>query len=433
MYAQALKPGDVLGGKYRIARELGRGGMGVVYEAENVYTKRRVAIKCMHAHEAPDQGGQSRWLREAQAAARIQHRNVVDVYDVGFEQDAIFLVMELLAGETLAASLERAKLPLPYFLRLLTQAMRGVAHAHRVGIIHRDIKPENILLAREADQAYPVPKLLDFGIAKLDDLDAIGAGHALGTPLFMSLEQLRGQRDLDARVDVYGFGVILYMALTGRPPYFGHTLQELLYNVTTVQALPPEELRPELPRALCSVIARAIAKEREERIGSVQQLIEQLAPFCADESFGPNPGATTILGRQEHTTAPALDDVHTPEPRRTQISARVSATAMTTPSPARAKPEPRTLTVLLPMAAGVAIAAGALTLAFLPERQGAMPASEPAAPSGPQITAGARQLPRPLVDAALPVAATASPPRRDPQGDAGAAAIRGARARTSRP
>lgn len=261
--------------------------MGIVYEAENVFTKRRVAIKWLSTTAPRGQSRQDRLLREAQAASRIHHRNVVDVYDVGFAPGAIFLVMQLLRGETLATFLETKVVSVPVLLRLLLPAMRGVAEAHRQGVIHRDVKPENIFLAREVDQDEPVAKILDFGIAKLEHMQSLttSGGHALGTPMFMSLEQLRGDRDLDGRVDVYGFGVILYMALTGTAPYPGTTLAELAEKVATSSAPSLQTLRTDLPRALVEVVTRAIARERSDRTSSMEALIRELSPFASEDEY----------------------------------------------------------------------------------------------------------------------------------------------------
>ncbi|MEY4513738.1 MAG: hypothetical protein RLZZ450_5860 [Pseudomonadota bacterium] len=280
-----FEAGETVGGKYRIVRTLGRGGMGVVYEAENELTSRRVALKTMLPSETNPSGATGRQLREARAAARIRHRNVVDLYDVVLDQGVAILVMELLNGDTLAHVLSTNTVPVPAFLRMLMQAMRGVAHAHRAGILHRDIKPENIMLAREPDHPELVPKVLDFGVAKLDDGESLThSGAAVGTPRFMALEQLRGERDLDQRVDVYGFGVILYMALTGRAPHEARSMPELIYKIALNPVMPVHTLRPELPEALSAVVGRAIAKQREERTANLELLIGELTPFAEQTS-----------------------------------------------------------------------------------------------------------------------------------------------------
>jgi eukaryotic-like serine/threonine-protein kinase len=205
--------GSVLAGRFRVLRQLGEGGMGVVLEAENTQTGKRVAIKWLRAALASQPDAVERFLREARASARVRHPNVVDVYDVVQEADSAFLVMELLEGELLTAVLERGGIPAHELIALLLDAMRGVAAAHKQGVIHRDIKPDNIFLEFESDRGRRTPKVLDFGISKLsagEPLSLTQAGVTLGTPLYMSLEQLRGADDIDERTDVYAFGVILY-------------------------------------------------------------------------------------------------------------------------------------------------------------------------------------------------------------------------------
>lgn len=281
MQVRTPRVGDLLGGKYLIVRSLGDGGMGTVFEAENTFTNKRVALKWLLASLAQRPEAKERLLREARAGSRVKHRNVVDTYDVGFEGDAMFLVMELLEGQTLATFLETSCVDIAAFIRLLLPALRGVAEAHRQGVIHRDIKPENIFLADEVDHTGQVAKVLDFGIAKLDgDSLRTRSGSAVGTPAFMSFEQLRGVRELDGRVDVYGFGVILYMALTGRLPYVADSLPELVYKMTVGELTPLLALRPELSPELCATVERAMNRDRAQRTPSLDRLLQELAPYA---------------------------------------------------------------------------------------------------------------------------------------------------------
>jgi len=281
--------GAVLGGRFRIVRRIGEGGMGVVLEAENTLTGKRVAIKWMHPQLAAQADAAERMVREARASARVRHPNVVDVYDVIQETGAIFLVMELLEGEPLGAMLERNDVEPHVIIAHLIDAMRGVAAAHREGVIHRDIKPDNIFLAREPDRSRPIPKVLDFGISKLTDreggLSLTRTGMTLGTPLYMSYEQLAGVRDIDGRTDVYAFGVILYEALTGQPPFNAETFSELIIKITTTQPPTPKALRPSLPTALSSIVETAMRRDRVERTPSLDALISALEPFASREGY----------------------------------------------------------------------------------------------------------------------------------------------------
>ncbi len=257
--------------------------MGAVYEAEHVGTGKHVAIKWLHPHVMENRLAIERLMREAQASARVRHINVVDVYDVEREGDALFLVMELLDGEPLTNMLERGGVPFHIVLGLIAQAMRGVAEAHRQGIVHRDIKPDNIFLSYQHDRAQPLAKVLDFGISKLDvpqgGLSLTQTGSALGTPLYMSYEQLAGLRDVDARSDIYAFGVIMYEALTGMLPYSAENFAELAAKVITTDPPTPRQLRPEIPEALDQLITWAMRKRREERPANLGVLLEALQPF----------------------------------------------------------------------------------------------------------------------------------------------------------
>ena len=279
-----LEPGHELErGKYRILRLLARGGMGSVYEAEHTGTKKRVALKLLHPARQHDASAMERMLREAQASARVRHPNIVDVFDVGSDQQTVFLVMEYLEGETLKDALARRELPLHAVIALLLPGMRGVAAAHAEGVIHRDIKPDNIFLAREADTPLPVTKILDFGISKLTaeaELSALtSTGVPIGTPFYMSYEQLAGLKDIDGRADVYSFGVVLYEALTRQRPYEGASLGELCCKMLEGPPRAPDQLRPELPSTLSRLILWALEKDRDARVPSMKQLILELEPF----------------------------------------------------------------------------------------------------------------------------------------------------------
>ncbi|MEY4511159.1 MAG: hypothetical protein RLZZ450_3281 [Pseudomonadota bacterium] len=277
------QPGQLVAGKYRMLRELGRGAMGAVFEAEHVATAKHVAVKWLHPHISESKSAVERLLREAQASARVRHSNVVDVYDVEREGESLFLVMEYLEGEPLASLLDRGGSPFHQVLALIVQAMRGVAEAHRQGIVHRDIKPDNIFLAYQADRSEPIAKVLDFGISKVEQqpggLSLTQTGSALGTPLYMSFEQLSGSRDVDARSDIYAFGVILYETLTGTLPYTADNFAELAAKVITTDPAPPRSLRPDIPERLEQIVLWAMQKRRENRPPNLAALIESLMPF----------------------------------------------------------------------------------------------------------------------------------------------------------
>jgi len=282
------QPGTLIGSKYLLDRLLGQGGMGSVFAAQNTLTGKQVAIKCLNPDVATSPEASLRFKREAKASARVRHPNVVDVYDVISEDGAFFLIMEYLEGETLASLLASRATSLPDLIRFVTAAMRGVAAAHREGVIHRDIKPENIFLAREGDHAQVVPKVLDFGISKIQgtqDLGLTAPGAALGTVLYMSIEQLHGVSDLDVRADVYAFGVILYQAVTGCAPFEAETLPALIMRIMTEHATPVKELRPDVPPKLAQIIEWAMARERDNRLPTLDRFSAELEPFSDDARY----------------------------------------------------------------------------------------------------------------------------------------------------
>jgi serine/threonine protein kinase len=288
----------LIGGKYRLKQVLGQGGMGSVFAAENTLSGKQVAIKCMHRRIAQTPEASQRFLREARASALIRHPNVVDVYDVLAEDETFYLVMELLEGEPLSALLTRETTTLPLLIKVLLGAMRGVAAAHRQGVIHRDIKPENIFLAREGYDQEPVAKVLDFGISKLqgvDDVALTAPGAALGTVSYMSTEQLSNAKDIDARADVYAFGVILYQAITGQQPFASDTYAGMIARIMTEQATPISELRPDVPARLCAVVEAAMAKQREQRTASLEEMISGLEPFADTAAYDQRPLLTSKL------------------------------------------------------------------------------------------------------------------------------------------
>ncbi|MDB4977297.1 MAG: serine/threonine protein kinase [Myxococcaceae bacterium] len=282
------QPGTLLAGRYRLIRVIGEGGMGIVWEAENIGTERRVAVKWLHASLASNPEAAKRLIREATATCRIRHPNVVDVYDVIKEGDSVALVMELLEGEPLESVLRRGGIPLHQLVSLLLPAMRGVAEAHRLGIVHRDIHPANIFLATQPHDSRPVAKVLDFGISKLGSTEGPSltqSGTTLGTPLYMSYEQLCSARDVDLRTDVYSFGVVLYEGLTGRPPFDAESFAELAVKIATAEPVPPKQLRPDIPTALERIILWAMARNREDRIPNLEALARELEPFASENAF----------------------------------------------------------------------------------------------------------------------------------------------------
>jgi serine/threonine protein kinase len=277
--------GQLVSGKYRIVRRIARGGMGEVYEAEHLVLHRRVALKCLHPALAHDEAYVRRFCREAKAASSLQSEHIAAVTDIDLLPDgAPYLVMELLEGEDLARTIKRGPLPVSQAVDIGLQICRGLALAHRSGLVHRDLKPANVFLCRRAD-GTPLAKILDFGIAKMstmstaEDAALTGPGAVLGTAYYMAPEQARGSLAVDARADVYALGAVLYEAISGRRPFQGATYNEVLYKVMTTTPPPLGALDPELPTQLTAVIARAMAPDAANRHPTVEDLAADLSPF----------------------------------------------------------------------------------------------------------------------------------------------------------
>jgi serine/threonine-protein kinase len=269
-----------LRGTYKILRTLDQGGMGMVFEAEHVRLKRRVAVKVLAQHLAKDALALARFNREAEIISQVQHPHVVHVADFDTtEAGEPYLVMELLSGESLATRLERERcLPLGEAIRVAHQVSSGLAAAHAAHIVHRDLKPANIFLADVAGQG-PIVKLLDFGISK-----RVGAGKGLtgeydilGTPDYMAPEQALGKTaNVDHRGDQYALAVITFEMLAGRTPFAGDDVMDVLRQV--ISAEPPDltELAPHVPREASSVLRRALSKDADQRFASITEFANAL-------------------------------------------------------------------------------------------------------------------------------------------------------------
>jgi len=268
--------GQILGGKYRVLRVLGKGGMGAVYVAEHVEIGKQVAVKLLHHYFAANADVVRRFSQEARAAAAIGHRGIIDVHDVGTTDDgAPYIVMELLQGESLRGALERE----PVFavdraVSIVLRVLSALRAAHAKGIVHRDLKPDNVFLEGPLGRPGMV-KLLDFGISKMT-MGEEGGGHAtrtgvaLGTPHYMAPEQARGRRDIDHRVDVWAAGVMLYELVTGRTPFGGDNYNAVIAEIVTETIPSPRTLRPDLPEDLTAAIMRALESDRDVRFGSAE-------------------------------------------------------------------------------------------------------------------------------------------------------------------
>jgi len=280
--------GTTIGGRYRIESRIARGGMSTVYLGVRVPGGGNVAVKVFHGALADDASLVKRFLNEAVGTSRLNHPNIVDILDMGMDEENIpFFVMELLDGEPLSERLRRPpfRLGLKETTDIMLQVLTGLQAAHGRGITHRDLKPSNIFLARAPD-GTETAKILDFGIARFREFENDGrekltiTGTVLGTPEYMSLEQARAQRDLiDHRSDLYACGVILYRCLTGISPMKGKNRFETVRNVYKRSAPPPSTAAPNVPPQVDPVVMKAMERERALRYQDCGSFIEALRTF----------------------------------------------------------------------------------------------------------------------------------------------------------
>lgn len=299
--------GTTLEGRFFIERLLGEGGMGRVYVAEELRLKRRCALKVLLPELSADEGCRDRFLREARAIAQIEHENVVDIYHLGDDDGSVvFFAMELLSGEDLETRLlDRARRPLPWqqICQYMIQVAAAMSSVHAAGLIHRDLKPSNIFLSKRRDGREQV-KLLDFGIVKSKDGAALtSTGAAIGTPYYMSPEQILAQ-ELDHRTDIYSLGVLFFEAVAGRMPFVGEAIQVAMQHCNVA---PPtlRQIAPDLdiPDELEELIAHMLAKQPDQRVQSMEavaQILGELVPIDTQSSL-----ARPVTGRSNVSAAAA--------------------------------------------------------------------------------------------------------------------------------
>jgi serine/threonine-protein kinase len=368
--------GTTLADRYQIVRKVGEGGMGAVYEARHTVIGKRVALKVLLEKFLENQELVARLLQEARLASSIGHEHIVDVTDFGTTSDGrAFVVMEFLEGESLAQLVIRdAPLPVERSLRIVRQVASALAAAHAKGIVHRDVKPENIYLIRRDDADFV--KVVDFGVSKAVRSFEEGTnwdrltrtGTVLGTPLYMSPEQARGDEDVDHRADIWATGLMLYECLTGEVPFRANNYLGVISQVLTQETVPPSQLRPELdiPAAVDRVVMHALDKDRERRYQDIATLEQDLDRLIAGDA---------TVGLEE--AAPSV---------------------VTQASPLRGW--------RWPMIAGALIAAGGGVGVFLVRDTAEPPAALPTQPALPQVRPAA---PAPIPAVVAPPVETAAP------------------------
>lgn len=316
MHGTDVHPGDIVAGKYRIERVLGAGGMGVVAAATHLDLNDLVAIKFLLPAALKNPEVVDRFNREARAAVKIKSEHVARIIDVGkLETGAPYIVMEHLSGGDLDKRLDAdIRIPIPEAIDKVLQACEALAEAHALGIVHRDIKPENLFVTRRADGSDCV-KVLDFGIAKMSETSVSGANNLtqtqafLGSPSYMSPEQLASSKDVDARADVWALGVCLFKLIAGSAPFRGDSISALILAVVQSPAANLTELCPDAPPALAEVIAKCLEKQRENRYANVAEMALALAPFGTEACKQSVERIQRVLsGSREATPVPAAGD-----------------------------------------------------------------------------------------------------------------------------
>jgi serine/threonine protein kinase len=322
-----IREGDLIAGKYRVSRTLGVGGMGVVVAARHLRLDEIVAIKLLLPEALGDEDALRRFEREARAVVKIKSEHVTRILDIGTLDSGVpFIVMEYLAGEDLADRLARiGPFAIEEAIEIVLQACEAIAEAHALGIVHRDLKPANLFCVHGAD-GRPSVKVLDFGISKV-----IGAGSTttsalgitktravMGSPYYMSPEQMESPRKVDARTDIWSLGVVLFQLLTDEVPFTGETLPQVCVNVATRSAPPLRKLRPDAPSGVEAIVARCLEKDPDARFANVAALAAALA------RFGPREAQTSLDRIMRTWRAAAVPPPDADQPRRRSTMRPVS-------------------------------------------------------------------------------------------------------------
>jgi eukaryotic-like serine/threonine-protein kinase len=390
--------GDVIAGKYRVERVLGAGGMGIVVAATHLDLLEVRALKLLLDDTGGDEATE-RFLREARAASRLKSERVIRVHDVGrLESGVPYLVMEYLEGRDLGALLNaRGPLPAMEAVAYVLQILEGMAEAHAAGIVHRDLKPANVFITTGANGSACV-KILDFGISKLSPADApTGTANmtrtdvVLGSPHYMSPEQMRSTRSVDPRADIWSIGVILYKLLTGTVPFPGETVTQVCIAVVNDAPCPPSSLNPALDPRLDDLILRCLEKDPEQRFADVSELAAALLPFGPPGSeaslertrwllgAGPPPAALSSGAWPSPVAHVPSPDAGLPE--SSPASSTASSWGTTRRTDARVSSKLLVMGVLSMLALGGAGALVVFSRPFAGARGASVPRSEPRAPA----------------------------------------------------
>ncbi len=411
--------GQIVAEKYQVDSVIGHGGMGIVLRAHHIDLEQKVAIKFLLADVAQHADAAERFRREARAAAQIHSDHVVRVLDVGSLPDNIpYMVMEYLEGRDLGAKMSSGEaFGIEEAVGYVLEAIDAIGQAHAAGIVHRDLKPANLFLARRPDGSYRI-KVLDFGISKslvedsLSKMRLTSTTTLIGSPLYMSPEQMQSARDVDARADIWSLGAILFEMLSGRPPYQADTLPQLCQQLLTKEPPKLREFRPEAPEGLEQAIARCLVRKLDKRWPDVEQLADALAPYAPHHRSvrPPRPSSAGAESRQSLVGSGPRSNPGTLEPWGTTQERKR-----------------RTGKRLVGMLALAVLAVGGLSFAImkrdrpteaagageatvsLPEPSVSKPSKASAAAAVPEVTVAEPTEPEPAPEPSAPTAAPKAP------------------------
>lgn len=409
-------PGETIAGKYRVERVLGAGGMGFVVAARNIDLGKRVAIKMMLPAATGVRQAVERFEREARAAAQLKSEHVAEVLDIGrLASGEPYIVMELLEGSDFEGLLERDhRLPVEDAVDYVLQACEAVSEAHAIGVVHRDLKPKNLFLSHRLD-GTPVVKVLDFGISKWTGSDSgshslTSTSETFGSPNYMSPEQIRSARDVDARTDIWSLGVILFELLTGRVPFVAESLPQLCALVLETSAPAVSTLREDVPEGLVAIVARCMERSCDQRFRDVGELEAALEPFGR-----PRPKHRASGSREVSPLGATLFASSVPASPRSAsvgvISPDTSASWVKAPEPGRrgARRVAGLITIPAVVASIVWIGMARRGPAVTPSGADTSASGHTSASASPATTADA-SAPAPTASAATPASASAAPP-----------------------
>ncbi len=403
-----VREGDLLAGKYRVGRLLGEGGMGVVVAAVHEQLHQAVAIKFVRNEALGNPDVVARFLREARAAAGLKSEHVAKVTDVGtLESGAPYMVMEMLEGSDLHQVLkQRGSVPIELAADWLIQTCEAVAEAHAAGIVHRDLKPQNLFLARTVGGGSTI-KVLDFGVSKsVVSANLTITSALLGSPLYMSPEQMRSSRDVTPRADVWALGVVFFELLTGRLPFEAATLPELCFQVASDPPIPITTLLDDVPPDVVALVERCLQKDPSLRFADAAELATALEPLAPPESSVVAERARMAMGPLHRTYAlpdPSRKTARTWRSGDVQNAARAAGTPSAWDS--RAKEAGRKTGAWIAGAVGVAVTVVGALLWVLFHTRGGAPPILPEAPSSSTLSWTAQ-----VVESAEPAAAAPSAP-----------------------